>query len=140
MFKKKIDVSDPSKLIPELPSPEELRPFPTKVSIEYHFHKSCVRSIALSPNGMWLASGDEDSNLVIFNARTARVVRSYKLHNKVVDDLHWCPDTDRCILVVANEDTVHLVAPALYSKHVNANTKLMLSEAASSYAIESVAN
>lgn len=139
MFKKKVNVSDPSKLIPELPSPEELRPFPTRVSIEYHFHKSCVRSIALSPNGMWLASGDEDSNLVIFNARTGRVVRTYKMHNKIVDCLNWCPDTNRCLLVVANEETVHLVAPALYTREVNKATKEILTEAASSYAIEQAA-
>ena len=140
LFKKKVDVQDLSKLIPELPSPDDLRPFPTKVSIEYHHHKSCVRSIAISPNGMWLASGDEDYNLVIFNVKTSRVVRSYKLPNKVVDTVAWCPDSKRCLLAVANEETVHLVAPGLYSKEHNRATKDMLGAASSVYAVEAAAS
>lgn len=51
LFKKKVNVDDPSKLIPELPSPNDLKPFPAQVSIDYNFHKSCVRTIAVSPNG-----------------------------------------------------------------------------------------
>jgi ribosome biogenesis protein ERB1 len=78
-------VTDPSKLIPELPSPSDLKPFPTQISIDYNFHTTCVRTIAVSPNGAWLASGDEDFNLVIWNVRTSKIVRKYKLANKVVD-------------------------------------------------------
>jgi ribosome biogenesis protein ERB1 len=29
LFRKKVNVSDPSKLIPELPSPNDLKPFPS---------------------------------------------------------------------------------------------------------------
>lgn len=29
LFRKKVNISDPSKLIPELPSPNDLKPFPT---------------------------------------------------------------------------------------------------------------
>lgn len=85
LFKKKVNVTDPSKLIPELPSPSDLKPFPTQISIDYNFHTTCVRTIAVSPNGAWLASGDEDFNLVIWNVRTSKIVRKYKLANKVVD-------------------------------------------------------
>lgn len=113
LFKKKVNVTDPTKLIPELPSPSELKPFPQQVSIDFHFHSSCVRTIAVSPNGQWLASGDEDSNLVIWNVRTSKIVRKYKLPNKVVDKVTWCPNEAYCILAVANEETVHLVTPKL---------------------------
>ena len=44
-----------------------------------------VRSIAVSPNGLYLASGDDDHNLVIWNTRTGKIVRQYKLPNKVID-------------------------------------------------------
>lgn len=85
LFKKKVNVTDPSKLIPELPSPSDLKPFPTQISIDYNFHTTCVRTIAVSPNGAWLASGDEDFNLVIWNVRTSKIVRKYRLAYKVVD-------------------------------------------------------
>lgn len=79
VLKKKVNVSDPSQLIPELPSPSDLKPFPTAVSIEYKFHNSCVRSISVSPCGQYLASGDEESNLVIWHILTSRIMRKYKL-------------------------------------------------------------
>lgn len=85
LLRKKVNVSDPTKLIPELPSPNDLKPFPTQVSIDFVFHKEAVRAIALSPNGLFLASGDEDHNLVIWNTRTSKILRKYKLPNKVVD-------------------------------------------------------
>jgi len=93
LLKKKVNVSDPSKLIPELPSPNDLKPFPTRVSIDYVFHTSCVRAISLSPNGIFLASGDEDSNLVIWNLQTSKIMRKYKLANKVIDKIEWCPNS-----------------------------------------------
>jgi len=139
LFKKKVNISDPSKLIPELPSPNDLKPFPNRVSIDYTFHTSCVRSLAISPNGLWLASGDEDSNVVIFNVKTARVARKYKLANKVVDCLAWCPDQTKCLLAAANEETVHIIAPALYGKESNQSTKETLATSASTYAVEAAA-
>lgn len=139
LFKQKVNVSDPSKLIPELPSPSELKPFPTQVSIDFHFHTKCVRTISISPNGMWLASGDDDSNLVIWNAKTTKIVRQYKMPNKVIDRVMWCPNEGICLLAVANEETVHLVHPGLGTNEVNKTTKDIVFEASKSYKLESAA-
>jgi ribosome biogenesis protein ERB1 len=51
LMKKKINMTDIKQVIPELPSPNDLKPFPTKLSIEYKFHEKCVRSIDISPCG-----------------------------------------------------------------------------------------
>ena len=67
VLKKKVNISDPQMLIPELPQPSDLKPFPTQLSIEYKFHKTCVRSISVSPCGNYLASGDEEGNVVIWH-------------------------------------------------------------------------
>lgn len=139
LFRKKVNVSDPSKLIPELPSPNDLKPFPSQVSIDYNFHTTCVRTIALSPNGAYLASGDEDSNCVIWCVKTGKIVRKYKLSNKVIDKLQWCPNASFCILAVANEEKVHLMAPALSSREVNTDTIHLLNNASKSNQIESAA-
>ena len=40
LLKKKVNITDASKLIPELPSPNDLKPFPTQVSLEFMFHKT----------------------------------------------------------------------------------------------------
>lgn len=116
MMKKKVNITDPNLLIPELPSPNDLKPFPLQVSIEYNFHKTCVRSISVSPCGNYLASGDEDHNVVIWQIKTARIVRKYKVESPIVDAIEWCPSKKRCILAVANEVNVYIFQPKLYSK------------------------
>ena len=119
LLRKKANLTDPTKLIPELPSPNDLKPFPTQVSIEFVFHRSTVRSIAVSPNGMWLASGDDEHNLAIWNTRSGKVVRKYRLPNKIIDCVEWSPSDEVCVLAVANEDSVHFIGPELYKKDIN---------------------
>ena len=109
MTRKKMNVSDPNTLIPELPSPNDLKPFPSEISIEYNFHKSCVRSISVSPCGRYLASGDEQHNLVIWDIKSARILRKYKMDNPVIDCLEWSPSKENCLLAATNEDHVVVI-------------------------------
>lgn len=133
LLRKKVNVKDPTKLIPELPSPNDLKPFPSVLSIEYNFHKKGVRALAVSPNGLYLASGDEDSNLVIWHTRTSKIVRQYQMANKIIDAIAWNPDPTLCMLAVSNEDHVVLVSPDLYSRKVNEATRALLSQSAEYY-------
>ena len=119
LLRKKVNVTDPTKLIPEMPSPSDLKPFPVQVSIEFNFHTTTVRTISISPNGLFLASGDEDHNVVIWNTRSGKKVRQYRLPNKIIDQIEWCPTMDQCLLAVTNEDQVHLIGPELYRKDIN---------------------
>lgn len=72
--KKKLDI-DPDSLLPQLPKPEELRPFPTQVGITYEGHSTRVRSISVSKNGQYLASCDEGGLLIVWDVDTGRKVR-----------------------------------------------------------------
>jgi ribosome biogenesis protein ERB1 len=119
VLKKKVNITDPSQLIPELPQPNDLKPFPTSVSIEYKFHTTCVRSISVSACGSYLASGDEDGNVVIWDVQTTRILRKYKLENKIIDCVEWNPSKDKCLLSVTNEELVYIIQPALYSREIN---------------------
>jgi len=48
--KKKLNI-DPDTLIPKLPDPKTLKPFPTAVNITYNRHSSPVGAISVSPSG-----------------------------------------------------------------------------------------
>jgi len=111
VLKKKVNVTDPTALIPELPQPSDLKPFPNSLSIEYKFHNSTVRSISVSPCGLYLASGDEQGNLVIWHVATSRMLRQYKLDNSIIDSVEWNPSKNTCILAAANEEQVYLLQP-----------------------------
>ena len=49
--------ADPESLIPKLPNPRDLRPFPTMNTIEYIGHQEKIRSLSVSPDGQWLVTG-----------------------------------------------------------------------------------
>jgi ribosome biogenesis protein ERB1 len=128
VMKKKVNVQDLSSLIPELPSPSELKPFPQKMSIEYKFHESCVRSISVSPCGQYLASCDVSGNLVIWQVETTRIIKKYKLDKEVIDCVAWCPSKQNCILAVCNEDQILLFAPRCYNKFSSKMTDDLLEQ------------
>ncbi|EOA99124.1 Ribosome biogenesis protein BOP1, partial [Anas platyrhynchos] len=50
---------DPEDLIPKLPKPRDLQPFPTTQALVYRGHTSLVRCLSISPSGQWLASGED---------------------------------------------------------------------------------
>jgi ribosome biogenesis protein ERB1 len=103
-------------LIPTLPSPNDLKPFPTVVSLDFNFHTTCVRSISISPCGRYLASGDEDHNIVIWDTRSTKILLKYKTEHKVIDSVEWSTSTTHCILAAANEDFVYLFHPKLFGR------------------------
>lgn len=109
MTKKKMNVTDPNSLIPELPSPNDLKPFPTNVSIDFKFHKTCVRSISVSQCGRYLASGDEENNVVVWDNNSTRILRKYKLENSVTDCVEWCTSNNNSLLAAVNEEFVYVI-------------------------------
>ena len=63
--KKKLNI-DPDTLIPKLPDPKLMKPFPTSVSIIYDGHEGPVLSISVSISGEYLATGDQTGMLIIW--------------------------------------------------------------------------
>ena len=51
---------EPEDLLPQLPSPKDLQPFPTVMSMVYEGHTDMVRSITVEPKGQYLVSGSDD--------------------------------------------------------------------------------
>ena len=63
--KKKLNI-DPDSLIPKLPDSSTLRPFPTSLNISFIGHSNSIISLATSPDGTYLASGDESGLIIIW--------------------------------------------------------------------------
>lgn len=53
----------PEDLVPQLPSPRDLQPFPTFQYMIYKGHTDMVRSISIEPEGHYLATGGDDMTL-----------------------------------------------------------------------------
>jgi WD40 repeat protein len=50
----------PEDLLPQLPNPKDLQPFPTVMSMVYEGHTDMVRSISVEPKGQYMVSGSDD--------------------------------------------------------------------------------
>ncbi|MCJ1254284.1 Ribosome biogenesis protein erb1 [Lignoscripta atroalba] len=105
---------DPESLLPKLPSPEELRPFPTTCATLYRGHDGRVRSLAIDPLGLWLASGGDDGTVRIWELLTGRQIWSVKLgSDEAVNVVRWRPGNDAVILSAAIGETFYLIVPPI---------------------------
>ena len=82
--RQKLQIANPDDLLPRLPAPRELRPYPEILAMEYHGHKAAVRSLSISSTGQWLATGCDDHILRVFEVSTGRLVKQYDLRAPVV--------------------------------------------------------
>jgi ribosome biogenesis protein ERB1 len=103
---------DPESLLPKLPSPEELRPFPSRCSKVFRGHEGRVRSISIDPRGILLATGGDDGTVRVWSMEDGRQEWSVKLSDQ--DPVHvvsWRPTADACILAAAAGESVFLITP-----------------------------
>jgi ribosome biogenesis protein ERB1 len=110
------------------------------MSIDFTFHTTCVRTISVSPCGEYLASGDEDGNLVIWHVKTTRILRKYKLENKIIDCVEWNPIKERSVVAVCNEEKVYVINTGLSQNIHNQATATIIDEAEKLYKQEVVLN
>jgi ribosome biogenesis protein ERB1 len=105
---------DPESLLPKLPSPEDLRPFPTTCATIFRGHNGRVRSLNIDPSGTWLATGGDDGTVRVWELLTGRQVWSVKLSSdEAVNVVRWRPGRDAVVLAAAAGDYLYLVIPAV---------------------------
>lgn len=103
---------DPESLIPKLPAPRELRPFPTTQSVQYrHPGDTRVRSVSVSPSGEWLASGSEDGYVRLWDLGNGREVWRWNLKGGAVQHLDWSPNREEALLVALVAGRVVVLSP-----------------------------
>lgn len=107
---------DPESLLPKLPSPEELKPFPTTCATLFRGHQGRVRSLAVDPTGVWLASGGDDGTVRVWELLTGRQLWSVKLSDEdPVSIVRWRPGKDAVVLSASAGDEVFLMIPDVLS-------------------------
>ena len=109
--RKKLNI-DPESLLPKLPNPDELRPFPTSCAALFRGHQGRVRSLAIDPSGVWLASGGDDGTVRVWEILTAKQLWSVKLSSdEAVTAVRWRPGKDAVILAAATGESIYLATP-----------------------------
>ncbi|SCU83039.1 LAME_0C03774g1_1 [Lachancea meyersii CBS 8951] len=129
--KNKLNI-DPESLIPELPSPKDLRPFPIRCSTVYRGHAGKIRTLSIDPSGLWLATGSDDGTVRVWEILTGREV--YKVQivdtkentDDIIDVVEWNPDQSTGILAVAAGEHIYLIVPPVFGFEIenNGRTKI----------------
>jgi ribosome biogenesis protein ERB1 len=106
---------DPASLLPKLPRPEELKPFPTVCQTTFRGHDGRVRSLNIDPSGCWLASGGDDGTVRVWELLTGRQIWSVRLStDEAVQTVRWRPTKGTAILAAAaGEDIFMMIPPVL---------------------------
>lgn len=103
-------IKDPDALLPELPKPEELRPFPEIQSLVFDGHTDIVRKISVDPTGKWLASASCDFTVRLWETDTGRCTRIWTFTDEI-QWAEWNPNPKLNLLAVATETFVYLIQP-----------------------------
>ncbi|KAJ2476751.1 Ribosome biogenesis protein erb1, partial [Coemansia sp. RSA 2320] len=99
------------ELMPKLPDPRDLRPFPSAQALVYLGHTGRVRSISVDPTGLWLLSGSDDGTVRLWEIVTGRCARIWDL-KETVHMVAWCPNPDVCVFAAAAGSRTVIVIPA----------------------------
>lgn len=110
---------DPKDLLPKLPKPQDLQPFPTTLSLVsgfllvrsphqsvtvafqiYRGHTSLVRTVTVEPAGQFLASGGDDRTIRIWEIGSGRCVKKFTV-DETVHALAWCPNSKLTLIAAA---------------------------------------
>ncbi|KAL8684446.1 MAG: hypothetical protein Q9218_008291, partial [Villophora microphyllina] len=103
---------DPESLLPKLPNPDELKPFPTTCATMFHGHEGRVRSLAIDPSGVWVASGGDDGTVRIWELRTGHQSWHVKISSdEAVNVVRWRPGTDAAIISAAAGEDLYFIVP-----------------------------
>lgn len=111
---------DPELLIPELPLPKDLRPFPIKCLTVYSGHTGRIRTLSIDPRGLWLATGSDDGSVRIWEILTGRQVYKVQLVDVAenpedkVECVEWNPDANVGLLAVAAGENIYLLVPPIF--------------------------
>ncbi|XP_028410062.1 ribosome biogenesis protein bop1-like [Dendronephthya gigantea] len=96
---------NPEDLIPKLPKPKDLQPFPTIQSLMYQGHEGIVRCLAVDPSGQWLASGGDDKTLRYWEIATGRCLKKLQFEHRV-QSVAWNPSPSLSLVCLAVDDTI----------------------------------
>ncbi|KAJ8515963.1 hypothetical protein ONZ45_g6649 [Pleurotus djamor] len=125
--RKKLNI-DPNNLIPKLPSPSSLKPFPNYKSLKVTHPHGRVRALSISPDGAWAVSGDEDGIVSLWEVNVGKEVKRWKFDSKI-GALEWSPRSDATFFVVGVEEALHFIIPPNLPPSVFSSTQSLLAPA-----------
>ena len=109
-----------------------MRPFPIRCSTIYEGHTGKIRTVAVNPQGIWLATGSDDGSVRVWEVLTGRQVFKAQIINKEhnsedhIESIEWHPDIDTGILAVCAGENIYLLVPPIFGFDIENTGKLRI--------------
>lgn len=112
---------DPESLIPKLPRPSDLQPFPAIESIIFKGHTNIVHSISVEPQGQFIVSGSEDCTVKFWEVANGRCWRTIMFASPV-RIVEWCPNAKISLVAITTDKHIYLINSQLGDSGINEDT------------------
>ena len=106
-LKKRLNIN-PETLLPKLPKPSELRPFPNSLCLQYLGHKKKVNAVVVSPDGQFIATGSDDCTIRLWEVDNCLCRYIWTMDGPVVS-LAWNPNPSTNVIAAVVGKTVVFV-------------------------------
>lgn len=124
--KKRLNI-DPESLVPQLPKPRDLRPFPNTLALLYKGHTGRIRSLSMGPEGQYFVSGSDDCTVRLWEVETGRCLNKWTLE-EAVHKVVWNPNKEHHVVAVASGKNIYLIATGTGSAEETELTDAFLSK------------
>jgi len=114
MRKERVRV-DAEDLLPKLPKPRDLQPFPTTLSIVFRGHSDIVRSLSIDPTGQWFVSGSDDGYVKVWELATGRCMKTFDMEAKV-SSVSWNPNASLSLIAATSGKKLIIINPGVGDK------------------------
>lgn len=103
----------PDDLLPTLPDPRDLRPFPSSKSISFvgHTEGISITSISVDPSGQWLLTASAEGCLKLWDVQTGHCRATWQWKAKKISCVVWNPNKNLFMFAVAVEAMVLVIVP-----------------------------
>ncbi|BES94044.1 Pescadillo homolog [Nesidiocoris tenuis] len=118
---------EPEELVPQLPSPADLQPFPTTDSVYYKGHQDFVRSISVDPTGQFMASASDDGTVKIWEIITGRCLRTIQMGG-TARSIAWNPCPTLSLIAIAVDKQVCILNARVGSSEYVKQTDVLISK------------
>lgn len=115
VLKKKLDLKE-EDILPKLPKPEELKPYPTRDNITFKGHDNVVKCLCVDNTGDYLISADSAGFVHFYDTLTTKILHKVHINDKIIS-LSFNKVLN--ITVVCCEGSLYFIRPVFLEKRIN---------------------